>query len=200
MDRYERWEFIAKFCKRSWIFRSCLIPFHNFEPYLSGNTLCHLCFVLRSGLLIFIVVISLCLHNKHFVYILRGWYPVAFYVSKKKKNQAFWCRQHIFVIAFHDKLDMFPPFIRSSSGLYTKNTREKLKYARIIHCNIEGYWDRTFVLQCRYVTWECRSFHLCIVTYHIKIARLFFRLYSCLKKYIRYQDFVEEVQSIEGDA
>ena len=30
--------------------------------------------------------------------------------------------------------------------------------------------------------------------------RLFFRLYSCLIKYIRYLDLVEEVQSIEGDA
>jgi hypothetical protein len=36
--------------------------------------------------------------------------------------------------------------------------------------------------------------------YHIKIVRLFFRLYSCLIKYIRYLDLVEEMQSIEGVA
>jgi len=30
--------------------------------------------------------------------------------------------------------------------------------------------------------------------------RPFFRLHSCLIKYIRYQDLVEEVQSIEGGA
>ena len=99
-------------------FRSRLNPFRNIEPYLSGNTLSRLYIDIRSCLvLFFIVVFSLC-----FVIniLCTSWdYDAPCVLCIQKKNKARRYSQHIFIIVFHDKLDMFRPFLRPSSGPYT---------------------------------------------------------------------------------